>query len=447
MKTLIRNATIVINGKQFAGHILIDGSLIKQVSEDLPRIDEGTQIIDAQHHWVIPGIIDEHVHFRDPGLTHKADIASESRAAVAGGVTSTMDMPNVNPQTTTNYLLEERKQIAAEKSMTNYAFYLGATNNNIDEIMKADTTGVCGIKVFMGSSTGNMLVDHDKMLESIFAEAPCLVAVHCEDEQVIKSNLAKYSNLYGDNIAPEHHPLIRTSEACYLSSAKAVELATKHGTHLHIAHLTTARELSLLSNAPRGSKHITAETCPHYLYFDDSYYQQYGFSIKCNPAIKTSADRQALIDAIADGRIDTIATDHAPHLPQEKFGGSYLKSASGIPTIQHSLQAMLELCSRGVISIENIVDKMCHAPADIYHIDRRGYLQAGYFADIVIIDPNMPQIVDKQNILYKCGWSPFEGHTFSHSVTHTFVNGELAYCNGVFNNNLRGLPLHFGAQF
>lgn len=443
MKTLIKNGTIVNNGQKFKGHILIDSDTIIYVGTDLPENQSDTQIIDAENKFVLPGVIDEHVHFREPGLTHKADFETESRAAVAGGVTSFMDMPNVNPQTTTNQLLNERTELASQKSLANFAFYLGATNNNIDEIRKADTRKVCGIKVFMGSSTGNMLVDEQNMLESIFAESPCMVAVHCEDEQIIKANLELYRSKYGDNVLPAHHPLIRTAEACYKSTAKAVELATKHNTRLHIAHLSTTKELEFFSTSPLNEKKITAETCPHYLYFDSRDYDKFGYRIKCNPAIKNEEDKLALIAALNSGKIDTIATDHAPHLPSEKFGETYFKSASGMPTIQHSLIVMLELCKKGKLNIETIVQKMCHAPANLYRIEKRGYLNAGYKADITIVDFNQPQTITTDNILYKCKWTPFENQTFNSTVTHTFVNGNLIYCNGKFVSEEKGKALIF----
>ncbi len=443
MKTLIKNGTIVNNGQKFKGHILIDGDTIIYAGTDLPENQSYTQIIDAENKFVLPGVIDEHVHFREPGLTHKADFETESRAAIAGGVTSFMDMPNVNPQTTTNQLLNERIELASEKSLANFAFYLGATNNNIDEIRKADTRKVCGIKVFMGSSTGNMLVDEQNMLESIFEESPCVVAVHCEDEQIIKANLELYRSKYGDNVLPAHHPLIRTAEACYKSTAKAVELATKHNTRLHIAHLSTAKELEFFSTAPLSEKQITAETCPHYLYFDSQDYDKFGYRIKCNPAIKNEEDKLALIAALNSGKIDTIATDHAPHLPSEKFGETYFKSASGMPTIQHSLIVMLELCKKGLLNIETIVRKMCHAPANLYRIEKRGYLNAGYKADITIVDFNQPQTITTDNILYKCKWTPFENQTFNSTVTHTFVNGNLVYRNGEFVSEEKGKALIF----
>lgn len=443
MKTLIKDATIVNNGKKFCGHILINGEYIESVTAELPQTDDNTHIIYAQGKLAIPGVIDEHVHFREPGLTHKADIESESKASVAGGVTSFMDMPNVKPQTTTNDLIRQKIEVASEKSIANYAFYLGATNDNLSEIKNADISNIAGIKLFMGSSTGNMLVDKGNMLESIFAESPCLIMVHCEDEQTIKDNIARFKELYGDNVLPSYHPLIRTAEACYKSTSKAVELAQKYGSQLHVAHLSTAKELNLLESKPLNDKKITAETCPQYLIFDQSDYENLGYKIKCNPAIKTLDDKMSLIEALNNNKIDTIATDHAPHLESEKFGNTYFTSASGMPTIQYSLLAMLDLCSQGLVSIETIVEKMCHAPANIYKIEKRGYLNAGYKADIAIIDTNKPQTISENGILSKCKWSPFEGHTFGSTVTHTFVNGNLVYCNGQFVNEAKGQALHF----
>ncbi|MBO7433068.1 MAG: dihydroorotase [Salinivirgaceae bacterium] len=444
MKTLIKNGTIVNNGQQFRGHILIDGDTIAYVGGDMPDTQGVTNIIDAENQYVIPGVIDGHVHFREPGLTHKADFESESKAAVAGGVTSFLDMPNVVPQTTTNQLLNERIELAAQKSVANFGFYLGATNNNIEEIRKADITTVCGIKVFMGSSTGNMLVDENNTLEQIFAESPCPITVHCEDEQIIKANIASFKERFGDKgVLPSHHPLIRTAEACYKSTAKAIELAHKYGTRLHIAHLSTAAELALLEDRPMSEKTVTAETCPHYLFFDSNDYETLGYRIKCNPAIKSPADRQALLLALNTNKIDTIATDHAPHQPSEKFGETYFTSASGMPSVQFSLLAMLELCRNKQTDIETVVRKMCHAPADLYRIAKRGYLQSGYKADIAIVDINKPQTITADTVLSKCKWSPFEGHTFSATVTHTFVNGNLVYRNGEFVSDKKGEALRF----
>ncbi len=444
MQTLIKNATIVTDGRKFIGNIFIVGDTIAQISESAIQVDTAyTTEIDAGQKLTIPGVIDEHVHFREPGLTHKADIYTESKAAVAGGVTSYMDMPNVKPQTTTRDLLNEKKQLAAEKSLANYAFYLGATNENFDEIKGVDTSEICGIKLFMGSSTGNMLVDEQMKLERIFAESPCLIAVHCEDEQTIKTNIEYFKEKFGDKINATQHPLIRSAEACYKSTAKAIELATKFCARLHVMHISTAKELDLFSSGNTNEKTITAETCPHYLIFNDADYAKFGYRIKCNPSIKSESDRLALTEALNSGKIDTIGTDHAPHLPNEKFGDTYFTSASGMPTIQHSLLAMIDLCKKGKLRIEDLVQKMCHAPADIYGITKRGHIRVGYKADIAIIDTNKPQVVTQQSLLYKCGWSPFDGLTFGSTVTHTFVNGNLVYQNGAFNEDFKGEALHF----
>lgn len=444
MQTLIKNATIVTDGRKFIGNIFIVDDSIAQISESEIQVDTAnTIVIDANRNLAIPGVIDEHVHFREPGLTHKADIYSESKAAIAGGVTSYMDMPNVKPQTSTRNLLNEKKQLAAEKSLANYSFYLGATNENIDEIKGIDTSTVCGVKLFMGSSTGNMLVDEQLKLEKIFAESPCLIAVHCEDEQTIKSNIEYFKEKLGDRITAAQHPLIRSTDACYKSTEKAIELATRFGSRLHVMHISTAKELDLFSSGDTKGKTITAETCPHYLIFSDDDYAKFGYRIKCNPAIKSESDRLALTEALNSGKIDTIGTDHAPHLPSEKFGDTYFTSASGMPTIQHSLLAMIDLCKKGKLRIEDLVQKMCHAPADIYGITKRGYIRAGYKADIAIIDTNKPQVVTPQSLLYKCGWSPFDGLTFGSTVTHTFVNGNLVYQNGSFNEDFKGEALHF----
>jgi len=443
MKTLIKNALIVNEGKRFNGCIVIDGETISQITETTNQLPQADRVIDAKGCIVMPGVIDEHVHFRDPGLTHKADVFTESVAAVAGGVTSVMDMPNVVPQTTTIELLEQRFANAAEKSVANYSFYIGATNDNIDQIRNIDTKRVCGVKVFMGSSTGNMLVSDQQMLERVFSESPRLVATHCEVEQIIKDNLAKYSALYGDKLNATHHSLIRSEEACVRSTEMAMQLAQRCGTRLHVMHISTAKEAELFSSASRFEKKITGETCINYLYFNDADYQTLGYRIKCNPAIKTKQDQMALIKAVADGRLDTIATDHAPHLPAEKFGDSYKTSASGVPMVQHSLVAMIDLCNQGLLTFEQVVDRMCHAPADIYGIEKRGYLRPDYKADIVIVDPNKNQVIDQSNILYKCGWSPLEGKTISATVTHTFVNGNLVYSNGEVNAAIKGQELRF----
>jgi dihydroorotase len=442
MKTLIKNAIIVNQGQKFIGHILINGEFIEAITEgnDIPVVAD--LVIDAQHKIAIPGVIDDQVHFREPGLTHKGEIYSESRAAVAGGITSYMEMPNTQPQTVTNGLLHQKHDLAAEKSLANYSFYLGATNDNLEEIKRIDTTTTCGIKLFMGSSTGNMLVDKDKTLEGIFAEAPCLVATHCEDETTIKVNLEKYIEQYGELILPAQHPLIRSAEACYLSSLKAVKLAEKYGTRLHILHISSEKEMSLFKSGLVKDKKITSEVCVHHLWFDSDDYEDFGYRIKWNPAIKSPQDREALIRSLNDDIIDVVATDHAPHLPTEKFN-TYLKSASGGPLVQHSLLVMLDLYHSGVFSLETIVKKMCHAPADLFKVEKRGYLLPGYKADIVLVDLEKPQLVTNPSLLYKCKWSPFEGHTFKSTITHTFVNGHLVYSQGQFNEQWRGEALKF----
>ncbi len=442
MRTLIKNATIYNNGISFIGNIVINNEIIESVGHNAGAPHNNfDQVIDATGKIAIPGVIDDQVHFREPGLTHKADIFSESRAAIAGGVTSFMDMPNTNPQTTSATELNKKFDIAAQKSLANYSFYLGATNNNINDVKNANPKKVCGIKVFMGSSTGNMLVDDDKTLAAIFAESPCLIATHCEDEKTIKQNLEKISAQY-NTLLPQHHPIVRSAEACYKSSAKAVELADKYNSKLHILHLSTAREMSLLNAGPVNSKKITGEVCVHHLWFDDTDYQKLGYYIKWNPAIKTLNDKLALQNALIANKLDVVATDHAPHLLSEKLN-QYENSASGGPMVQHSLIAMLELYHKKVFTIDTIVNKMCHAPAQLFNIDRRGYLNPGFYADIAIVDLNAPWLVNPDNILYKCKWSPFNNVTFNSKVTHTFVNGQLVYNNGSFTGLANAKPLQF----
>jgi dihydroorotase len=443
---LINKATIINEGKTFIGSLLIDGERISKIfTEEVPEIlfNQCKQVIDARELLLIPGVIDTHVHFREPGLTHKGDISTESRAAVAGGTTSYMEMPNTIPQATTVENLNEKFDIAAKKSIANFSFYLGATNNNIRELKKADKKHVCGVKVFMGASTGNMLVDKMKTLQQIFFEVDMLITTHCEKEDVIRENVEFYKKQVGDNIPIKYHPLIRSTEACYQSSADVVEMADKHGARLHVLHLSTEREMALFSNAPLTGKKITAEACVHHLWFSDNDYARLGARIKCNPAIKTTEDREALRNFLKFGKIDTVATDHAPHLLSEKEGGC-LQAASGSPSIQSSLPAMLELANQGVFTKELVVEKMCHAPAQLYRVKERGYIREGYFADLVLINPNKPQIVTTENILYKCGWSPFEGETFQHKIEKTFVNGNLVFDNGVFVENVFGRALLFG---
>lgn len=440
---LIHRATIINEGTSFEGSVLVEADKIKSVFRDeVPeQILNQAKIIEADKLWLIPGAIDDQVHFRDPGLTHKGDIASESRAAIAGGVTSFMEMPNTKPQTTTIEALEQKFELGAQKSFANYSFYMGATNDNLSELKKVNPKDVCGIKVFMGSSTGNMLVDDQKSLSAIFAETGMLIATHCEKEEVIRENLAHYKQLLGEDIPVKYHPLIRSAEACYHSSAQAAELADKYGARLHILHLSTEKEIGLFDQKPLSDKKITGEVCVHHLWFSDQDYDKYGNRIKWNPAIKTARDRDALLQGLLSGRLDVIATDHAPHLMSEKQGNVF-QAASGGPLVQHSLQAMLEMAQQGKITVEKVVEKMCHAPAQLFRIEKRGFIREGYFADLVLVNPNKPYTVSPQNILYKCGWSPFEGSTFSTSIEKTILNGKIAFENGQVND-IRGQALTF----
>jgi dihydroorotase len=445
MKTLIKNARIINEGQIFSGAVVIDGDLIAKVISGnyIPEeYADNCTVIDAGGKYLIPGAIDDQVHFREPGLTHKGEIATESRAAVAGGVTSYMEMPNTNPQAVTQELLEQKYQRASEVSAANYSFYMGATNTNLDEVLKTDGSNVCGIKIFMGSSTGNMLVDNEEVLAEIFSNTKLLVATHCEDETTIQQNIAAYREKYGDYVPISAHPKIRSAQACYKSSAKAVELATKYGTRLHVLHLSSADEMKLFTSGPVAEKHITAEVCVHHLWFDEHDYLAHGNRIKWNPAIKSAADKAALWEALRTDRIDVIATDHAPHTLQEKEH-SYFKAPSGGPLVQHSLPAMLELSRKGLISPERVIEKMCHAPADLFRIEQRGYIREGYYADLVLVDPTHQWTVSPENILYKCGWSPFEGMEFSHKVTHTFVNGTLVYADDKIVSERTGMRMRF----
>lgn len=442
-RTLIKNATIINEGRTFLGSVLIEGDKIATVLEGsaVPCLE--AEVIDASGKWLLPGCIDDQVHFREPGLTHKADIASESRAAVAGGITSFMDMPNTKPQTTTLEALDWKFARAAETSRANYSFFFGGTNDNMDEINHLDRSRVPGLKLFLGSSTGNMLIDNKETLERIFSESGMLIAVHAEKEEIIQRNRAHYIQLYGDDLDISFHSKIRSEEACYASSAEAVELAIKTGARLHILHLSTARETTLLDgHLPLAEKQITGEVCVHHLWFSDDDYARFGNRIKWNPSIKTAADREALREAVNSNKIDIVATDHAPHLPAEKEG-SCLTAASGGPLVQHSLVAMLRMAEQGIFTYEKVVEKMAHYPSDLFHIDRRGYIRPGYFADLVLIDPTARWTVSKDNILSKCGWSPFEGYTFHHAVWKTFVNGELAYSDGKVQDNIRGQELKY----
>jgi dihydroorotase len=441
----IKNAIIVNEGMVFGGGVYINDGLIKLVfmDGDLPPIPNGAEVIDAMGLHLIPGVIDDQVHFRDPGMTHKADLHTESRAAVAGGITSFMEMPNTKPQTLTQELLEEKYKLGAEKSLANFSFYMGTSNDNLAEIVKTDPATVCGIKVFMGASTGNMLVDDPKVLEKIFEQAPTLVAVHCEDEPTIQENVRILKERFGEDIPIDYHPLIRSEEACYRSSSLAVGMAEKYGTRLHVLHLSTARELSLFNNTiPLEKKQITAEVCVHHLWFHDADYGRLGTHIKWNPAIKSLEDRDELFKALIDNRIDVVATDHAPHTLEEK-DNKYFKAPSGGPLVQHALPAMLEFFHKGAISIEKVVEKMCHAPAQCFRVKNRGYIREGYVADLVLIDLKAPWKVEKENILYKCGWSPLEGQNFQSQVTHTFINGHLAYHEGIFDESRKGERLLF----
>jgi dihydroorotase len=445
MKKLIKDATIINDGLKFRGSVLIDGEKIERVFPyTIPQDFDlsGVEIDDASGLYLIPGVIDDQVHFREPGLTHKGDIASESRAAVAGGVTSFMEMPNTNPQTVTQELLEQKYRRAAEVSPANFSFYMGATNDNLKEVLKTDPSKVCGIKVFMGSSTGNMLVDDEKTLSEIFKNAPTLVATHCEDEATIQKNIEIARQRYGENVPISRHCHIRSDEACYISSSKAVELASKFDTRLHVLHLSTAKEMSLFSSGNVKDKKITAEVCVHHLWFDDRDYISKGNFIKWNPAIKTAKDKEALWEALLSDKTDVIATDHAPHTREEK-NNTYFKAPSGGPLVQHSLAAMLEMSNKGVIPVEKVVQKMCHAPAELFRIDSRGYIREGYFADLVLIDPNQTWEVSPDNIMYKCGWSPFEGQEFSHKIIATFVNGQEVYKNGKVMDEVYGQRLNF----
>lgn len=428
-RILIKNAKIVNEGTIFEGDVLIENDLIVEVADSISLKSSDCKVIDAEGNFLIPGAIDDQVHFREPGLTHKGDIESESRAAVAGGITSFIEQPNTVPNAVTQEILEDKYQIASQKSFANYSFMMGATNDNLDEVLKTNPKNVAGIKIFLGSSTGNMLVDNEATLERIFSSTPMLIAVHCEDETTIQNNLAEFKEKYGDDIPVTAHNLIRSAEACYISSSKAVALARKTGARLHIFHLSTAKEMELFTNKiPLEEKKITAEVCVHHLWFTDEDYKTKGNFIKWNPAVKTADDRKELWKALNDGRIDVIATDHAPHTKEEKLQ-SYLKAPSGGPLVQHAVVAMFEAYHQGKITVEKIVEKMCHNPAKIFKIEKRGFIKAGYYADLVIVNPGLPWSVKPENILYKCGWSPFENFTFKSRITHTFVNGEMVYNN------------------
>ncbi len=443
MKTLITNINLVNENIIRKASVLINNDIIETIFYDNTTKLSDCTIIDGENNYLLPGIIDDQVHFRDPGLTHKGDIYTESKAAIAGGVTSFMDMPNVNPQTTTQELLAEKFKIGAEKSLANFSFYFGATNNNLAEVLKTDPKTVCGIKIFMGSSTGNMLVDNEQVLSEIFAKSELLIATHCEDENTIQRNTAIYKEKHGENMPIKYHAEIRSDEACYLSSAFAVKLAKKYNTRLHVLHLSSAKEMELFDNTIEAKdKKITAEVCVHHLWFNSEAYQTKGTLVKWNPAIKFKADQQELLKALLDNKIDVIATDHAPHTIDEKMQ-TYFKAPSGGPMVQHSLVTMLEMYKQNKISLTQIVDKMCHKPAEIFNIEKRGYIREGYKADLTLIDLNTNWTVEKSNILYKCGWSPLEGTCFSSKVVKTFVNGNLVFDNGKFNELYRGERLIF----
>lgn len=440
---IIKNAHVVNEGEIRTQDVLVEGEIITRIAENIYDYPPGTEVIDAKGKYLLPGIIDDQVHFREPGLTHKADIASESRAAVAGGITSFIEMPNTVPQSTTQDLLEEKFRIASKKSYANYSFMFGGTNDNLEELLKTNPKNVAAIKLFLGSSTGNMLVDNEEVLEKIFSSTKMLIAVHCEDESTIKRNLEKQKRIYGDDIPIKLHPIIRSEEACYLSSSKAISLAKKTGARLHIFHVSTAAETELFTNEiPLNEKKITSEVCVHHLWFDDSDYEDKGTLIKWNPAVKTAKDKEGLWKALLDDRLDIIASDHAPHTLAEK-NQVYTKAPSGGPLVQHALQAMLEAVKNKKITIEKMVEKMCHNPAKIYKIDKRGFIRKGFYADLVLVDLNESQSVTKNNILYKCGWSPFEGTTFSSKITHTIVNGNLIYKEGMFDDKTKGKRLIF----
>ena len=440
---LIKNARIINEGSITNRDLLIEGKKISNIDSSISVKNNITKVIDADGKFLMPGMIDDQVHFREPGLTHKANISTESRAAIAGGITSFIEMPNTIPNATTISELNKKFDIASNTSYANFSFMFGGTNDNLDEILKVDPKKVAALKLFLGSSTGNMLVDNPKVLEEIFSKTDLLIAVHCEDEQTIRNNTNKYIKQFGDNIPIKMHPVIRSEESCYLSSSRAIELAKKTGARLHVFHLSTAKEMLLFSNNQSlMDKKITAEVCIHHLWFSDEDYESKGTLIKWNPAVKKSSDRQALWDALLNDKIDVIATDHAPHTLDEK-SNSYLKAPSGGPLVQHAVVALMESYQKGRISLEKLVEKMCHNPAILFQIEKRGFVREGYYADLILVDPNDPWTVNKNNILYKCGWSPFEGVTFNSKITHTFLNGSLVYHNNKFSKDKAAMQLTF----
>ncbi len=438
---LIKNVQIVNEGKIIQSDLRIKNAFIEKIGKDLTALPN-EKIIDGKGKYLLPGAIDDQVHFREPGLTHKATIATESRAAVAGGITSFMEMPNTVPNTLTQELLADKYLIASKTSVANYSFFMGASNDNIEEVLKTDPSNVCGVKIFMGSSTGNMLVDNESVLEGIFSKTPMLIATHCEDEATIRHNTEIYREKYGEKVPFSAHPKIRSAEACYISSSFAVNLAKKHGSRLHILHISTAKELELFEIKPLSEKRITAEACIHHLWFDDRSYEEKGAFIKWNPAVKSKADKEAIIEAVKSGKIDVIATDHAPHTFEEK-SGSYFQAPSGGPLVQHAIPAMLEYVKKGIFDLPLVVNKMSHQPAKLFEIDRRGFIREGYYADLVLVNPNVSTKVTKENILYQCGWSPFEGTTFSHTIENTWVNGHMVWDNGQIIDDKMGERLLF----
>jgi dihydroorotase len=442
MKTLLKGAKIFNEGISFVADILIDNQRIEKIESNI-SVTPNTQVVILDGKWILPGCIDDQVHFREPGLTHKANIATESQAAVAGGITTFMEMPNTVPNTLTQELLEEKYTIAQHTSAANYSFFMGASNDNLDEVLKTNEKNVCGVKIFMGSSTGNMLVDNETTLTNLFSQVPLLIATHCEDEATIRANATLYKEKYGENIPIEAHPLIRSEEACYLSSSMAVELAKKYNTRLHILHISTAKEVALFDNTlPLEKKRITAEACVHHLWFSDEDYAKKGNFIKWNPAVKTANDRDGIWKGLLDNHIDIVATDHAPHTLEEK-SKAYNQAPSGGPLVQHALLVMLEKAKEGIISVERVVEKMAHAPAICFQLAERGFIREGYYADLVVVDPTETITVDKSNVLYKCGWSPFEGVTFSHKIAGTYVNGTLVYDGNQIVSDQKGMRVLF----
>ena len=440
-KTILRNATLINRNKIESVDILIEGERISKIDRNIDVT--GANEVDCTNKWVIPGIIDDQVHFREPGLTHKANIATESAAAAAGGVTSFMEMPNTKPPAVTQAELQKKYDVAAETSTVNYSFFMGATNDNLDEVLQTNPQNVCGVKIFMGSSTGNMLVDNEATLNELFSKVKMLIATHCEDESTIRENLAKAKETYGDDVPVTMHPIIRNTDGCYISSSMAIEMAKKYGTRLHILHISTEKEIGLFDNdIPLKDKKITAEVCVHHLFFDDSYYHSLGNKVKCNPAIKSTADKEALLNGLKNGYFDVIATDHAPHTMEEK-SNAYLKAPSGLPLVQHSLTLMLDFYHKGLLPIEFIVEKMCHAPAELFRVKDRGYVDEGMYADLVIVDPNKKWTVDKSNVEYKCQWSPLEGFEFKGKVISTMCNGIWVYENETLTKTLAGQRLLF----